>query len=51
MTDFELAITSGGDERIELKEGNLNKYFLNPNDSEGLLSRAFVHMLSFVKRC
>jgi hypothetical protein len=40
MTDFELAITSGGDERIELKEGNLNKYFLNPNDSEGLLSRA-----------
>ena len=40
MTDFELAITSGGDERIELKENGLNKYFLNPNDADGLLSRA-----------
>ena len=40
MTDFELAITSGGDERIELKENGLNKYFLNPNDADGILSRA-----------
>lgn len=40
MTDFELALTYGGDERIELKENGLNKYFLNPFRSEGLLSRA-----------
>lgn len=40
MTDFELAITAGGDERIELKENGLNKYFLNPNDSDAILSRA-----------
>ncbi len=39
MTDFEKAITSGGDERIELKGSGLNKYFVNPFQSEGLLSR------------
>lgn len=40
MTNFELAITSGGDERIELKDNGLNKYFLNPNDADSILSRA-----------
>ena len=39
MKAFEKAMTSGGDERIELKTNGLNKYFVNPNDSDGLLNR------------
>ena len=40
MSEFEKAITSGGDERIELKDNGLNKYFLDPLNAEGLLTRA-----------
>jgi len=36
---FEEAITSGGDERIELKENGLNKYLVNPLESEGVFNR------------
>jgi hypothetical protein len=36
---FDEAITSGGDERIELKANGLNKYYLNPLVSNGHLNR------------
>lgn len=36
---FEQAITSGGDERIELKENGLNKYLVNPLQSDGIFNR------------
>lgn len=36
---FEEAITSGGDERIELKDTGLNKYHVNPLQSDGVLNR------------
>lgn len=39
MTPFELALTQGGDERIELKADRLNKYFVNPTDATGMLNR------------
>lgn len=36
---FEEAITSGGDERIELKANGMNKYFVNPLQSESIFNR------------
>lgn len=36
---FEQAITSGGDERIEMKENGLNKYMVNPLESESIFNR------------
>ncbi len=36
---LEDAITQGGDERIELKDNGLNKYFVNPLTSKGHLNR------------
>ncbi|GAB4379775.1 MAG: hypothetical protein Kow0075_10640 [Salibacteraceae bacterium] len=36
---FEEALTSGGDERIELKENGLNKYLVNPLKAEGVFNR------------
>ncbi|MBX2845299.1 MAG: hypothetical protein KTR13_03715 [Saprospiraceae bacterium] len=32
-------ITSGGDERLDLLDNGLNKYYLNPNDFQGLINR------------
>lgn len=39
MSELEKVITEGGDERIELKENGLNKYFVDPRTSKGHLNR------------
>ncbi len=39
MNELEKVITEGGDERIELKENGLNKYFVDPRTSKGHLNR------------
>ena len=39
MSELEKVITQGGDERIELKENGLNKYFVDPRTSQGHLNR------------
>ena len=36
---FEVALVSGGDERLDLDEHGLNKYFVNPTKSRGVFNR------------